>query len=188
VLVQPLRNGVSPSKAGTVTADVLTLSAITGSAFDASAVKNSTFTSALVDRKTVSIADFLICRGNGNRSLVGRAKYPNASLPKVAFPDTMIAARCDGERISRAFLDHIWDHDLVRHQMDALARTTNGTFKINQSMIESIVLPLPPIELQRTFDTCADRVSAQRELSGRGVDQLATLFTSLQHRAFRGEL
>ena len=44
-LTIPLRNGLSPSKAGSVPAEVLTLSAITGAAFDGTARKLATFQS-----------------------------------------------------------------------------------------------------------------------------------------------
>jgi len=45
VLSMPLRNGLSPSHVGKITAKVLTLSAITGSEFDDRAWKVSTFRS-----------------------------------------------------------------------------------------------------------------------------------------------
>ena len=44
-LSMPLRNGLSPSHAGKIVAKVLTLSAITGSGFDSTALKTSTFQS-----------------------------------------------------------------------------------------------------------------------------------------------
>lgn len=188
LLLKPLRNGVSPSNSGKVVAKVLTLSAITGSAFARSAVKESTFSSELPDDKTVSADDFLICRGNGNLALVGRAKFPHSTLPSVAFPDTMIAARCDGDQVGRAFLEHIWDGSFVRRQLESLARTTNGTYKVNQTMLESIEIPMPPIDLQRRFESSVRCVSNQRAYSARSALQLDTLFASLQQRAFQGEL
>lgn len=62
----------------------------------------------------------------------------------------MIAARLTKE-VLPAFVEHIWNSTLVRTQIEALARTTNGTYKVNQSMIESIVLPMPPLRLQERF-------------------------------------
>ncbi len=188
LLLRSLRNGVSPSKAGNVVGEVLTLSAITGSIFDGSAVKESTFDAALNPAKSVSVEDFLICRGNGNLSLVGRAKYPMTSMPSVAFPDTMIAAVCDEEVISRAYLSHVWNGRFVRRQIVRLARTTNGTHKINQTMIASVELSIPPIDLQRRFELAQHRVTERRSLLERHLENLDTLFASLQQRAFRGEL
>jgi type I restriction enzyme, S subunit len=188
LLVQPLRNGISPSKSGKSIAKVLMLSAITGSAFDTEAVKESTFATDLPDAKTVSVEDFLICRGNGNLALVGRAKFPESTMPSVAFPDTMIAARCDVKRVSRVFLETLWNRSFIRHQVESLARTTNGTYKVNQTMLESIELPLPPIDLQRNFESAVRRIWQQRASAVNSVAQMDALFASLQHRAFRGEL
>jgi type I restriction enzyme S subunit len=144
VLSIPLRNGLSPSHAGKVAAKVLTLSAITGSGFDASAWKTSTFQTDPPPGQRVNDADFLICRGNGNVQLVGKGYFPIGCMPDVTFPDTMIAARILLDRVERAFLQHVWNSNAVRRQVDSLARTTNGTFKVNQTMLESITFIIPP--------------------------------------------
>lgn len=189
VLVAELRNGVSPSKSGQSTGSVLTLSAITGPAFEPGAVKASTFSRPHLPEKLVSDRDFLICRGNGNVALVGRGKFPDGRVDDgTAFPDTMIAACFDPDRVARGFLTTLWDQDLIRSQIERKARTTNGTFKINQSMIESIELPLPPIEMQRRFERAIETVNSHRLSLSRSLDGLDTLFASLQQRAFRGEL
>lgn len=185
LLASPLRNGISPAKSGTILAKVLTLSAITGAGFKASAVKESTFNRVHVVDKTISTTDFLICRGNGNLALVGRGKYPDRDMPDVAFPDTMIAASCDSSRIAPGYLDHLWGSELVRRQLEASARTTNGTYKVNQTMIGSVLLPLPPIGAQHRFDELRAAIAVQRERSRSEWDKLGILFASLQQRAFR---
>lgn len=188
LLTEPLRNGISPAKSGTVVAKVLNLSAITGRAFKASAVKESTFTKPYAFDKTVTSEDFLICRGNGNLGLVGRGNRPTASMRDVAFPDTMIAARCDKDLIAPGYLDHLWGTSLVRRQLEAAARTTNGTHKINQTMIEGVMVPLPAIATQRRFEAASSAIEAERERFRCCADELDVLFASLQQRAFRGEL
>jgi type I restriction enzyme S subunit len=85
----PLRNGLSPSNSGLVSAKILTLSAITSAEFDSTL------------GKSVNVCDFLICRGNGNVHLVGKGYFPTCSMIDVTFPDTMIAARTNPEYIER---------------------------------------------------------------------------------------
>ncbi|MBW4642998.1 MAG: restriction endonuclease subunit S [Goleter apudmare HA4340-LM2] len=128
LLSMPLRNGVSLSNTGKVTSKVLTLSAITGNAFDETAWKTSTFQSVPPITQRVDQSDFLVCRGNGNIQLVGKGYFPTQQMPEVTFPDTMIAARISPELIERQFLQHIWNSSAVRRQLETLARTTNGTF------------------------------------------------------------
>jgi type I restriction enzyme S subunit len=188
VLSMPLRNGLSPSHIGKVTAKVLTLSAVTGSEFDDSAWKVSTFRSPPPSDQSVDENDFLICRGNGNVRLVGKGYFPTHRMPDITFPDTMIAARVRTDRLERVFLQHVWGWNAVRRQVESLARTTNGTFKVNQTMLEGITFIGPPLQLQREFARrvgAADKLKTAQRTS---LAELDALFAVLQHRAFRGEL
>lgn len=187
-LTTPLRNGLSPSKTGKVSAQVLTLSAITGSAFNDAAWKVSTFLSSPPADQSVASQDFLICRGNGNIQLVGRGQFPTRSMPEVTFPDTMIAARVSDQLIEPAFLQHVWNSRAVRQQIESLARTTNGTFKVNQTMLEGITFISPPVPLQRQFSYRATVIEEAKKKECESLAGLDALFSVLQHRAFRGEL
>jgi type I restriction enzyme, S subunit len=188
ILTIPLRNGISPSHAGKVTAKVLTLSAITGDEFDADAWKTSTFELPPPPNQSVQEGDFLICRGNGNLQLVGRGQFPARAMPDVTFPDTMIAARVSDERVERAFLQCVWNSPATRRQIEAVARTTNGTLKVNQGMLEGIALIVPPRPLQEDFGRRVVTISGLKALHVEVLSGLDALFASLQHQAFRGEL
>jgi type I restriction enzyme S subunit len=184
----PLRNGKSPSRGGAVVARVLTLSAVTGDHFDPTAWKTDTFDEKPSDSQSVDQMDLLICRGNGSISRVGRGHFPSGRMIDVTFPDTMIAARVAPDRIERTFLQAVWNSKAVRRQVESLARTTNGTYKVNQSMLEGIAFIDPPRRLQDEF---ARRVAAVGQLKAAYQVSLANidaLFASLQHRAFRREL
>ncbi|WP_426938982.1 restriction endonuclease subunit S [Pseudarthrobacter sp. S3] len=182
------RNGVSPSTRGSVQQKVLTLSAVTGSSFDGTAVKSSTFDKPLPDSNRVSSGLLLICRGNGNRALVGKGYFPRADIADVGFPDTVIAAEPNMEVVEPFFLEVAWGLPEVRAQLEAAAKTTNGTFKINQTSLTEIQLPLPSLELQQTFATRIAAVERLKENHRKHLTELDTLFASLQHRAFKGEL
>jgi type I restriction enzyme S subunit len=188
VLARPLRNGLSPSHSGKIVARVLTLSAITGSKFDATALKTSTFQSVPPPEQRVDESDFLICRGNGNVRLVGKGYFPTSRMPDVTFPDTIIAARISPERVERGFLQHVWNSNAIRRQVESLARTTNGTFKVNQTMLERIEFVAPSIILQRKFSQRLTVVEKLKALYRSSCLKLDALFASLQSRAFRGML
>jgi type I restriction enzyme S subunit len=188
ILTAPLRNGLSPSHAGEVSARVLTLSAITGNEFDPDAWKISTFRSPPPSEQSVREDDFLICRGNGNLPLVGKGFFPTLRMSDVTFPDTMIAARISTERVQPAFLQHLWNSPAVRRQIESVARTTNGTFKVNQTMLEEIVFITPPGSLQRDFTFRVGAVTKVKAGHRKALAELDSLFASLQHHAFRGKL
>lgn len=177
LLSGPLRNGISPSATGTVEAEVLTLSAVTGDAFDERARKTAKFASPHPTEKTVRSRDLLICRGNGNIRLVGRARRPPLDLPDVAFPDTVIGATFDTTQVDLRYVEYVWDSQLVRSQIEEMARSTNGTHKVNQSMIEAVKVPLPPIEEQRRIAVVLERAD---ELRAKRREALAKLDTITQ--------
>ena len=163
-----MRNGVSPSKEGLCHARVLTLSAITQGSFDAESWKEGAYPSDPPREKRVSAGEFYICRGNGNRDLVGAGEYSDTDLPDLVFPDTMIAARINFDLISAAYLRYAWGRPAIRRQIESRARTTNGTFKINQRMLSEVLLPLPPLSLQKEFAAFAAEV-AKSQFVGRAV-------------------
>ena len=183
----PLRNGVSPSTNGSYTGEVLTLSAVTQGRFDPDARKTALFERPL-GGNSVKQGELLICRGNGNRNLVGRGEIATESMHDVGFPDTMIAARFRPTQLAAAYVQSVWHRPNVRRQIDAGARTTNGTFKVNQQTLESIVIPVPPLDLQSQFGEFVDHATELRAAYVLRARLLDELFASLQHRAFTGQL
>jgi len=188
LLAMPLRNGLSPASGGAHDANVLTLSAITRGRFDETAIKRGAFSVEPWNDVRLDERDFLICRGNGNLAMVGSGAFPNSSDPTVVFPDTVIAARVDEARVSRAFLTTVWKSQLVRRQIEAGARTTNGTFKINQTLVESVSIPLPERREQHAFEVMASQLSKLSAELAAVSAHANDLFESLVDRAFRGEL
>lgn len=182
----PVRNGLSPSNRGSYPGQVLTLSAITKGIFQAKKHKEALFDTELPKDKRVDSRDFLICRGNGNIDLVGTGVFPTKSLPDVLFPDTMIGFRINLDNVTRSYLEILWKSRLIRRQIEKGARTTNGTYKINQNILNSISFPLPPIKIQQQFDNIAIHVVRVAKNMSDEIDTI--LFDSLTQRAFRGEL
>jgi type I restriction enzyme S subunit len=183
-----LRNGVSPSSKGKIRSKVLTLSAITGSSFKKEAWKFGYFTEKPPSRQTVTTSDFLICRGNGNVNLVGKGFFPTQEMTDTAFPDTIIAAKISPDLIEPRFLQHIWGTQGVRRKIESVARTTNGTYKVNQTGLGDVQFISPDFALQKRFANRTKQVDAIKQTHQAHLAQLDELFASLQYRAFRGEL
>ena len=59
---------------------------------------------------------------------------------------------------------------------------------LNMGKIKSLSFPIPPLALQATFRDRVQTASSLRDCHLQGIAHLDTLFASLQHRAFRGEL
>jgi type I restriction enzyme S subunit len=187
-LLTPFRNGLSPAKAGTFRGKVLTLSAITGGTFNAGATKEAMFANEPSVNQRVAQGEFLICRGNGNRSLVGMGVFVPRSMPDTLFPDTIIAGQIDPKIFHPRFFEDVWNGEWVRSQIEKSARTTNGTFKVNQSGLESIRIPMPDISLQKAYGEKVAAIRHAKAIDSSQHDLLMNLFSSLQHRAFSGQL
>ena len=146
-----MRNGISPSTKGNHAEKVLTLSAITQGEFDPGSWKDGTFDECPPADKRIHTAEFYMCRGNGNKMLVGTGVFSVEDRNDLVFPDTVIAAHVNSNIVLLPYLFTAWKMPSVRAQIEENARTTNGTYKINQSVLSNIDLIVPPMEKQRDF-------------------------------------
>lgn len=92
-----------------------------------------------------------------------------------------------GAAVATQYLLHLLLQDLAPETISH--RMVGATSRhLNVRDLRALPIPIPPLELQQSFAT---RVAAVERLKARHRTQLTeldTLFASLQHRAFRGEL
>ncbi|MBB2924113.1 type I restriction enzyme S subunit [Cellulomonas cellasea] len=128
---------------------VLRLTAIRDGRVDLEQSKEGAWTAEEARQFVVRSGDMLVVRGNGSRSLVGRAGVVGPVSAPVAYPDTLIRVRPSADIVSTRFLALAWHSTGVREQIEAAARTTAGIYKINQRDLASLVIPVPPLDEQR---------------------------------------
>lgn len=78
----------------------------------------------------------------------------------------------------------MWKTSYLRQQIDAIAKTTNGTFKINQSGLASIVIPVPSMDLQLRFGEQVDRVQSILSQQSEAEAKAQATFNALVAQAF----
>ncbi|MFE9785107.1 restriction endonuclease subunit S [Nocardia salmonicida] len=191
VLAMPLSNGRSvQTRNGGF--PVLRLTALRGDRIDLGERKDGAWTSFEAERWLVQRGDFLISRGNGSLRLVGRGGLVDVDPDPVAYPDTLVRARPNIEVVEPDYLALVWNSRVVRRQIEGLARTTAGIFKVNQKDLGSIEIPVPELSVQSAI---VDYVKGQRgavsylsgEISTTGI-RLLSLKRSLLAAAFGGYL
>ncbi len=191
LLVEPLINGRSVPTAD-VGFPVLRLTALKDGLIDVTEQKIGAWTRGDADRFLVKTDDFFISRGNGSLALVGRGGLVEAEGEEVAFPDTMIRARVDSSRIDRRFLRLVWNSSPTRRQIETTARTTAGIYKVNQQDLSCVVLPVPPIDVQREVVTQVEQqlslADALRTAIDHAVVRSGHLRRSILRAAFSGHL
>ncbi len=185
-IISGMRNGLSPSKAGTHKGYVYTLSAITGNSFQ-EIYKQDTF-SQIHEKYFPTASDFLLCRGNGNLNLVGKGYFFPEVSEGVIFPDTIIAVSICPNAVNSRFFEALWKTKFIRQQIESNARTTNGAHKINQGVIEKIKIIQPPIDLQNQFASIVKKVESLKSHYQQSLTDLENLYGALSQQAFKGEL
>ena len=110
----------------------------------------------------------------------------------VAYPDTLIRVRVSESVLDPSYLAMLWNSAAVRRQLEARARTTAGIYKVNQSMIAEVRLPIAPREEQPRIVEELDRQVSFLDACERAVDaglvRSAALRRSVLKAAFEGRL
>jgi type I restriction enzyme S subunit len=127
---------------------VLRLTCLKGDQVDPSESKEGDWDRAMAEKYLVQSGDVLVARGNGSLRLVGRGGLVPADPPEVAYPDTLIRIRVDQGKVLPAYFVAIWNSAGVRKQLEAVARTTAGIYKVNQGHLANVNIPVPSPEAQ----------------------------------------
>ncbi len=108
--------------------------------------------------------DIYLQRGN-TKELVGTAALFDVNSSDFVYPDLMIRVRADESRILTKFLLHTLQSSSVRQYLTSSATGAAGNMpKINQSIVESIPIPLPPLPEQQRIVGELDAEAAQIEV------------------------
>ncbi|MDB5863479.1 MAG: hypothetical protein JWO70_1285 [Betaproteobacteria bacterium] len=102
----------------------------------------------------------------------------------ACFPDSIVGFRAE-DPATVEFVRN-WLSFLQKSLEDAAPESAQKN--INLALLRNLLVPLPPIEVQHEFASRVDAVERLKTAHRASLRELDTLFVSLQHRAFRGEL
>ncbi len=95
----------------------------------------------------------------------------------------------DPENAVPEFIRELFHTPAVRHQIKQRATGTSGSMKnISAEKLMGVEVISPPVSVQREFAACYCAAWSAHERGMRHLRLLDTLFESVQHRAFAGEL
>ena len=132
--------------------------------------------------------DILVSRRSLNYE--GSAKpclIPETDEPLI-FESSLIRVRPDRERVLTIYLFHYLLNDRARAKYVFPLVTRSTISGISQSNLMKVKVVLPPLDLQLRFAAVVESIEQQKASQGAHLDELDTLFASLQSRAFRGDL
>ncbi len=193
LVVEGLCNGISVKGSDHPPGvSALRLNAMTDNGFDYTAIRYIPIDDKIANANAVLEGDFFVSRGNGSLHLLARGTVAQSPPGVVVFPDTMIRMRLPAALRRSAWVSTVWRSAGVRAQIERLAKTTAGIYKVSQGDLSSVAVPLPPLAEQAAIVAEVDRrlsvtdaVEAQVE---HALQRAASLRQAVLKSAFEGRL
>lgn len=180
---------VSPSRANLpCKVPYLRVANVYRDALDLSEIKTMCATESEIVRTLLKPDDLLIVEGHGNPNEIGRCALWDGSIPKCIHQNHLIRLRSDLTQVHPVFVSRYLNSAGGRRDLLQAGKTTSGLNTVNVSNVRAVQLLLPPIALQQEFAHWVEAIAQLKITHRESLAQLDALFSSLQHRAFRGEL
>jgi len=125
--------------------------------------------------------DIVFVRSNGNKALVGRsiAVYPG-DIP-TTFSGFCIRYRKHDNEITVPYLLRVLKADSMRVKMTGRGANIQN---LNQQILRTLVIPVPPIELQNQFADFVKQVDKSKVAVQKALYETKLLFDSLMQKYF----
>lgn len=125
--------------------------------------------------------DIVFVRSNGNKDLVGRslAIYPG-NLP-TTFSGFCIRYRIHDDEITVPYLLRVLKMESMRKKMAGRGANIQN---LNQQILGTLVIPVPPIELQNQFVDFVRAIDKSKVAVQKALDETQILFDSLMQKYF----
>ena len=127
--------------------------------------------------------DLLFSRAN-TREMVGATAVIMQDYPELILPDKLWKIRF----VSCAnvlYMKHVLSHKSIRTKFSAVSTGTSGSmFNVSMENFRSIVIPLPPLELQNEFAAFVEQTDKLKLAVTEGLTELETLKKSLMQQYF----
>ena len=125
----------------------------------------------------LSDGDIIIVRSNGSKELVGRNMIVYPKEEKITYSGFCIRCRLRTDEITPIVLNRILSS---RSTMKVLRQEGRGCniSNINQKILSSLPIMLPPIDLQQQFASKIEAIEHLKELIKQSIKEVETLFNN----------
>jgi type I restriction enzyme S subunit len=150
-------------------------------------VKTIQATEEEISRYRLLENDLLLTEG-GDSDKLGRGTLWNNELPECIHQNHIFRVRLSGGALNPFFLNWLIGSARGKQYFLRSAKQTTGIASINMTQLRNFPLLVPPKKLQDSFADIASRIELHRQRAITYQSTLESLFSSLQLRAFKGEL
>lgn len=152
---------------------------------DLSSLKYMDLKAGDIAKHTVTAGDMLFNRTN-SPELVGKTAVYRGKEP-VAFAGYLVRLRAnDGGNTD--YISAVLNSSYGKSTLRGMCKSIIGMANINAKELCKIRLPLPPRDLQDEFAERLEKIEMRRSIFEVAFSNKNALFSSLQNRAFRGDL
>lgn len=148
-------------------------------------VQRTDVTDDELEEYRLQVGDILFNTRN-SKELVGKTAIFREAGDYV-YNNNLMRIRFD-QRIDPEYAAHSFLTPLLQQELEFRKSGTTSVFAIYARDLNTVPIPVPPIELQRAFAMQMSRLRKARLKMSVQEANANSLFASLQHRAFRGEL
>jgi type I restriction enzyme S subunit len=156
-------------------------------ALDLSAVKAIEATDAEIQRYRLEVNDLLLTEG-GDPDKLGRGTLWSGEIAEMIHQNHVFRVRATSHEILPLYLNWLVGSSYGKAYFLRLAKQTTGIASINKTQLSEFPVIVPPLDRQKLFVERAKTVCTVAARQSSLADNIQALFSSLQHRAFAGEL
>lgn len=131
--------------------------------------------------------EIVINRVNSPAYLGKSALIPALTEP-VVFESNMMRLALNTERVQPSYVISFLQTDFIKAQIRTASKDAVNQSSINQKDVKGFRINLPPLSLQSSFSEQLAAIALLRIQTLKASEHENSLFASLQHRAFLGEL
>ena len=140
-------------------------------------------------KNEVHVGDLLFSRKN-TYDLVAACVYVFNTRAKLMISDLIFRFIFNGDSaVNPLYIWKLLINDSQRKKIQSLAGGAAGSMpNISKANLKTILIPLPPIELQNRFSAIVTKVESVRTLYTKSLNILESLYGTFSQKAFKGEL
>jgi len=132
--------------------------------------------------------DIVIARAIGSKNQLGKSSYFDSHDEPIVIDSHVMRLRTD-----KSICDPFWFYNLLstpegKILLQKAGGETAVQFNINATQASSLQIPLPPLSLQKTFSKISRKLTDRKRRQEQAKQHAENLFSSLQQKAFKGDL
>ena len=141
------------------------------------------------EKLRLSSGDLLFVRTNGQRKYVGRCSIYKEELRDALFASYLIRAKLNADVALPEYIQFYTTTQKGQEYLSGRASgAADGKFNINQQILKSVLVPLPPLPTQQKIASILSTADKKIESEENKKKALDELFRSLLHNLMTGKI